>query len=50
LRNAEKLRESLQLRPAPVGVAEIIGGLAADMSVIASDLMVIFKSAHRARI
>jgi fructose-bisphosphate aldolase, class II len=50
LRNAEKLRENLQLRPAPVGVAEIIGGLAEDLSVIASDLMVIFKSAHRARI
>lgn len=50
LRNAEKLRENLHARPAPVGIAEIIGGLAEDLSVIASDLMVIFKSAHRARI
>jgi fructose-bisphosphate aldolase, class II len=50
LRNAEKLRENLHLRPAPVGIAEIIGGLAEDLSLIASDLMVTFKSAHRARI
>jgi ketose-bisphosphate aldolase len=50
LRNAEKFRENLHSRPAPVGIAEIVGGVSEDLSVIASDLMVTFKSAHRARI
>jgi len=47
VRSTEKLRENLRDRPAPVSIADVIKGVADDLSNIAVGLMVTFRSAAR---
>jgi ketose-bisphosphate aldolase len=46
LRGAERLRENLRDRPAPISIFDVVNGVAEDLSSVAADLMLTFRSSR----